>query len=113
MEETFECSIEIGADRSVVTVAGEIDVATAPALRERLDEVQATEPAVLIVDLLGVTFIDSTALGVLIGARKQCVAAGGSMRLVIAEPRILKIFEITGLTELFPIRSTRDEAVAG
>jgi len=65
----------------------------------------------VVADLSKVTFIDSTALGVLIGARERCAGAGMTMRLVVAEPRILKIFDITGLTELFDIRSTRAEAV--
>jgi len=63
-----------------------------------------------VVDLLGVTFLDSTALGVLVGALKRCREAGGDLRLVIAEPRILKVFEITGLTEVFTITPTIDEA---
>jgi anti-sigma B factor antagonist len=60
----------------------------------------------VVVDLLAVTFIDSTGLGVLIGARKRCVADDRTLRVVVAEPRILKVFEITGLTELFDIRPT-------
>jgi anti-sigma B factor antagonist len=49
---------------------------------------------------------------VLIGARERCTAAGVTIRLVVTEARILKIFEITGLTELFDIRGSREEAVA-
>jgi len=68
---------------------------------------------VVVVDLLGVTFMDSTALGVLVGALKRCRQAGGSMRIVVADPRVLKVFEITGLTELFSLFATLDEAVEG
>ena len=49
------------------------------------------------------TFLDSTALGVLVGALKRCREQGGELRLVVTEPRIVKIFEITGLTTVFRI----------
>jgi len=113
VEDTFESSVEQGDGYTVVSVAGEVDVATAPALRERLDETIGQATSVVVVDLRGVTLIDSTALGVLIGALNRFAAEGGAMRLVITEPRIIKIFEITGLTELFDIRSSRQEAIAG
>lgn len=113
MSETFGISGETGNGRSVVSVTGELDVATAPDLRARLDEAIDAGSTVVIADLLGVTFLDSTALGVLIGALKKCQAAGGDLRIVIAEPRLLKIFEITGLTELFSLFPTLAEAEAG
>jgi len=64
--------------RSVVTVSGEVDVATAPSLRECLDRVVARDDDAVVVDMLGVTFIDSTGLGVLIGAHRACADAGRS-----------------------------------
>lgn len=112
MDETFDSTLEHGSGSSVVSVSGEVDVATAPELRGRLDEAIEQAPALLVVDLTKVSFIDSTALGVLIGARERCTAAGVTIRLVVTEARILKIFEITGLTELFDIRGSREEAVA-
>jgi anti-sigma B factor antagonist len=72
--------------------------------------IAAGSPTV-VVDLLGVTFLDSTALGVLVGALKRCREAGGELPLVITEPRLLKVFEITGLTGVFPIYSTVEDAV--
>jgi anti-sigma B factor antagonist len=111
MDETFEVS-EKSDDRSVVvTLSGEIDVAAAPTVRERLERA-ADRDAPLVVDLTGVSFIDSTALGVLIGIHKQRVAGGGEMRLVISEPRVLKVFEITGLTDLFDIVPSLAEATS-
>ncbi len=67
----------------------------------------------MVVDLTGVTFLDSTALGVLIETKKLCDGVGGTMRIAASEPRILKIFEITGLIEFFDIRSSRDQAIVG
>jgi anti-sigma B factor antagonist len=111
VEEAFDSTVEYGSEATVVSVSGEVDVATAPTLRQRLDEALDRGPGLLVVDLTGVSFIDSTALGVLIGAHERCTAAGTTLRLVVAEPRILKIFEITGLTELFDIRADRHDAV--
>jgi anti-sigma B factor antagonist len=92
----------------VLTVRGEIDLATAPALRSAIQSELAAGRSRITVDLLGVTFLDSTALGVLVGGMKQCQAAGGDLDLVISEPRIIKIFEITGLTDVFSISPSLD-----
>jgi len=113
VEDTFAISEGSSNGCSVVSVVGELDVATAPELRSRLEGAIDNGPAVVVADLLGVTFLDSTALGVLIGALKRCQAAGGELRIVAAEPRILKIFEITGLTELFSLFPTVEEAGVG
>jgi anti-sigma B factor antagonist len=114
VNESFEISESVHGGHPVLSVVGELDVATAPDLRARLDDAidRAHQDAVS-VDLLGVTFIDSTALGVLISGLKRSQAAGGELRIVVAEPRILKIFEITGLTDVFSIFATIDEATAG
>jgi len=111
--ESFEISEKVRSGHTVVSVVGELDVATAPDLRLRLDDAidRALQNAV-VVDLLAVTFIDSTALGVLISGLKRSQGAGGELRIVVAEPRILKIFEITGLTDVFSIFPTIDEATA-
>ncbi len=111
MDETFGVT-EASAGRSVVvTLSGEIDVAAAPTVRERLEQA-AGRDGTLVVDLSGVSFIDSTALGVLIGIHKQREAADSGMRLVVSEPRILKVFEITGLTDLFDIVPSLAEATS-
>ncbi|HEV2952613.1 MAG TPA: anti-sigma factor antagonist [Candidatus Dormibacteraeota bacterium] len=113
MDETFDISEETRDGVSIVRAAGEIDIATAPALRGELEASIGRRPDVVVVDLLGVTFMDSTALGVLVGALKGCREAGCSMRIVVSDARVLKVFEITGLTDLFSIFSTLDEAVQG
>jgi anti-sigma B factor antagonist len=98
-------------DHTVVEVAGEIDVYTAPRLREQLVDLVADGQYHLVVDMERVDFLDSTGLGVLVGGLKRVRAHDGSLRLVCTQERILKIFRITGLTKVFPIHSTVDEAV--
>src|SRR4028119_292751 len=98
-------------DRTVVEVGGEIDVYTAPRLREQLVDLVADGKYHLIVDMERVDFLDSTGLGVLVGGLKRVRAHDGSLRLVCTQERILKIFRITGLTKVFPIHSSVEEAV--
>ncbi len=98
-------------DRTVVSVGGEIDVYTAPQLREKVVDLVAAGKVDLVLDLSGVEFLDSTGLGVLVGALNRVRAQDGSLALVLTQERILKVFEITGLRKVFPIHATVAEAV--
>src|SRR6476620_12020957 len=80
--------------RTVVQVVGEIDVYTAPQLRERLDQEIEGGQHDLVVDRSGVSLMDSTGLGVLVGRLKQIRLNDGSMKLVCAHDRVLKVFVI-------------------
>jgi len=97
---------------SVLAVGGEVDVATAPRLREQLISLVNDQQFLIVVDLTGVDFIDSTGLGVLIGALKRVRTHDGQLVLVCTERRILKVFEITGLDQVFQLVDTVDAAVA-
>lgn len=99
--------------RTVVVVGGEIDVYTAPVLRERLNELVSDGHHQLVVDMEGVDFLDSTGLGVLVGGLKKVRQHEGSLHLVCTQEKILKVFRITGLTKVFPIHDTVDAALAG
>lgn len=111
--------MELGIDvhkkdsHSVVDVKGEIDVYTAPKLREKLIELVSEGSYDVVVNLEGVDFLDSTGLGVLVGALKRVKAHDGSLALVCTQDKILKIFKITGLTKVFPIHDSVDEATGG
>jgi anti-sigma B factor antagonist len=95
----------------IVDVEGEIDVYTAPRLRELLIELVNTGFYQLVVNMEKVEFLDSTGLGVLVGGLKRVRAHDGSLDLVCTQERILKIFRITGLTKVFGIYDTVDEAI--
>ncbi len=97
---------------SILAVAGEVDVATAPRLRERVIQLVNDGRHRIIVDLSAVDFLDSTGLGVLVGALKRVRTHDGELALVCAESRILKVFEITGLTKVFSMHQSIDKAVA-
>jgi anti-sigma B factor antagonist len=110
----MDLSLENGAvgERMVIAVGGEIDVYTAPKLRDRLVELINSGHYHLIINLEGVDFLDSTGLGVLVGALKRVRAHQGSLRLVCTQERLLKIFRITGLAKVFPIYASVEEAAA-
>ncbi|HEX7355833.1 MAG TPA: anti-sigma factor antagonist [Mycobacteriales bacterium] len=97
---------------TVIDVGGEIDVYTAPKLREKIIDVVAAGSYHLVVDMEKVEFLDSTGLGVLVGALKRVRAHDGSLALVCTQDRILKIFKITGLTKVFPIHNSVADALA-
>ena len=96
----------------VVDVGGEIDIYTAPRLRDLLLDLVSKNNYQLIVNLEKVEFLDSTGLGVLVGGLKRVRAHDGSLDLVCTQERILKIFKITGLTKVFGIHQTVDQAIA-
>ena len=97
---------------TVIEVGGEIDVYTAPKLKERLVSLVESGSYQLIVDMESVEFLDSTGLGVLVGGLKQARAHEGWIDLVCTQSRILRIFRITGLNRVFSIYDTVPEALA-
>jgi len=101
----------VDAERHVLAVRGEIDLFTAPELKQVLAESIEAGRIRIIVDLTETTFLDSTALGVLIGAVKRLRSRDGALALVNVDENIAKTFEITGLDQIFTILDTREEAV--
>lgn len=98
-------------DVVVVTVIGELDVATAPRLRQAIAAVTADGHRRVVVDLAGVDFLDSTGLGVLLGAVKRTRSSGGGLALARAVPQVARVFEITRLVEILPLHDSVEAAV--
>lgn len=98
---------------TVVVIAGEIDVYTAPRLRDQITDLVGDGVYDLIIDMEGVEFLDSTGLGVLVGGLKKVRAHSGSMQLVCTQERLLKIFRITGLAKVFAIHASVEECGPG
>ena len=98
-------------ERSVIEVGGEIDVYTAPKLRETLISLVDNGRYHLVVDLEKVDFLDSTGLGVLVGGLKRVRTHDGSLSLVCTSERLLKVFRITGLTKVFDIHPDVESAL--
>ncbi|SFH89823.1 anti-sigma B factor antagonist [Nocardioides psychrotolerans] len=102
---------EVGG-RTIVAVGGEIDVYTAPKLRDRITELVAEGVYDLVIDMEAVEFLDSTGLGVLVGGLKKVRAHDGSLQLICNQDRLLKIFRITGLAKVFVIHESAEAALA-
>jgi anti-sigma B factor antagonist len=101
------------ADFTVLTVEGEIDVYSAPVLRQRLVELADGGVSRLVINLEPVEFLDSTGLGVLVAALNRFRRDDGDVELICSQPRILRVFEITGLTKVFTIHPSLEAASAG
>ena len=97
---------------TVIAVGGEIDVYTAPKLREKLISLVESGSYHLIIDMEAVEFLDSTGLGVLVGGLKRVRAHDGWIDLVCTQGRILRIFRITGLSRVFNIYDSVVDAIA-
>jgi anti-sigma B factor antagonist len=104
-------SAYLGRNAHVLTVAGELDVATAPGLGDELERVSAEGATDAVVDLLAVSFVDSVALGILVDASKRMKAQGGTLRIVCDDRRIARIIEITGLDRVLRIHTTLRDAL--
>jgi anti-sigma B factor antagonist len=100
-----------GDGRAVLRVAGEVDVYTTRQLREQIQDLAAKGTVHIIADLDQVEFIDSSGLGALIGGLRRVREDDGSLVLVIGVRRVLRIFQLTGLTKAFAIYDTVDDAL--
>jgi anti-sigma B factor antagonist len=103
----------IDDDTHVVAVTGEIDLFTAPEFKQRVSAPIDAGSSNVIVDLTTTTFIDSSSLGVLIGAHRRLKLRGGSLVVVCDNDSIVKTFRITGLDGVFTLVKTLDDALDG
>lgn len=105
--------VEQRPDEHTVVIAcdGELDLSTAPQLKWRLVDALEGGCTAIVVDLGQLTFMDSTALGVLVGVRRS-LDVGARLAIVCTHPGVLSIFQISGLDGAFDIFATRDEALA-
>lgn len=104
-------STSAGGGGAVLRVGGEIDVYTAPKLREEVIELVDRGALYIIMDMREVEFLDSTGLGALVGVLKRLRTREGSLSLVISSDRIMRIFRITGLVKIFDIHPTVLQAI--
>ena len=95
---------------TVLALTGEIDLYTCPELKQELLRVIEEGATLVVIDLAGTTFIDSTGLGVLIRGVERLRMKDGRLAVVCADPNLIKIFEVTGLDRVFSIYRSRDEA---
>ena len=103
---------KVDDDTHVLAVTGEIDLFTAPEFKQRMSALIDAGRSRLVVDLSETTFIDSSSLGVLIGAHRRLKLRGGALRVVCDNEAITKTFKITGLDGVFTLAPTIDKALS-
>jgi anti-sigma B factor antagonist len=101
----FDCTVLQDGPRTTLCVRGELDSYVAAGLRECLEETFDSGCRDVVVDLTETEFLDSSALGVLVGALKRFRAAGGELRLAHPNARVVQVLDIIGLTGVFTIES--------
>jgi anti-sigma B factor antagonist len=99
-------------DCAVLQMAGEMDVYTSPKLRKQVADLAEDGVIHVIADLRGIDFLDSTGLGALVGGLKRLRIRQGSLMIVTSGGRILKLFQITGLTHAFALHSCVMDAIS-
>jgi anti-sigma B factor antagonist len=104
---------QVDNDTHVVAVTGEIDLFTAPEFKQRVSAPIDAGRSHIVVDLSATTFIDSSSLGVLIGAHRRLKLRGGSLVVVCDNEAIVKTFRITGLDGVFTLVPSLDDALDG
>ena len=104
--------IETTEDAQTLTLAGhgEIDFATLDTLTTELVKAANSDVETVVVDLQQVTYIDSSGLGVLVGAHKRLKAQGRALVLRVADTEMIKLLKLTGLDQLFAIEMPYDES---
>ena len=108
----LDLEVLVHRDIAVVAVRGELDITGAPTLRAQLDGLASEGYTRLIVDLEAVQFLDSTGLGVLVGALKRAGRGGPAVELVCTQGPTLRVLGFTGLDKAFRIHSSVGEALA-
>jgi anti-sigma B factor antagonist len=96
----------------VLALNGEVDLHVVGGLRDQLGEVIEERPAVVVVDLSGATFLDSTAIAVLLRGMKRLHAMGGRFRIAVPRSEIRRVFEMTLLDRVFDLDGSRQESLA-
>jgi|SRR5688500_11057171 anti-sigma B factor antagonist len=104
---------QAGSDTYVIALSGELDLYSCPEFKDELLRVIAERARHVVIDLAATTFIDSTALGVLLrGVQRLRQTSDGDLSVACSDPNICKVFEVTGLDRVFSVYPSREEALA-
>jgi anti-sigma B factor antagonist len=106
----LDLSIEQRQGGALVRLVGELDLSQAEALSEELARAEATEPATLVIDLRGVSFMDSTGLRLLLAALRRAEPAGRRLVLVRGQEQVRDLFRVARLDDVFELVDDPDEA---
>jgi len=109
--EQLRVEIRPASDRVVFALEGELDMASAPLLQSAVDGAGLEAAPLVVLDLRGLQFIDSTGLRVILAVRKQCAERGQELAVTRGSTQVERLLAITGVADHLQIVSTPDEAV--
>lgn len=109
----MEIQTEVGEGFTVVQLAGEVDMSNSPAVRDVLMELAGKKTSPIVVELSGVSYMDSSGIATLVEGLQETMSYGGQFRLASLTPKVLQVFELARLVDVFEIYATLDEAKEG
>jgi len=109
VENHFRVEVKTDGSRSVLALRGELDLASAPALDEELERVEAAGAKQVIIDLRDLEFMDSTGLSVLVRAHQRAEKAGMRFGLVKGPPQVQRLLVLTGVAERISVVDAVEE----
>ena len=113
MQNDFQVEVRELEDATVLAVSGELDLVSSPELEEALARVDGSEPALVILDLREVEFMDSAGLSVLVKAHQRAQSAGRRFGLVNGTPQVRRLLSLTGMDERMTVVQTPEDLLGG
>jgi anti-sigma B factor antagonist len=111
MAREYQIEVERGNGRAVIRVSGEFDLAATEAVENALLSVEADANGVIVLDLRGVTFLDSTGLRAITSADHRAREAGHELRIVRGPEQVQKLLYVTGMDKILPLVDDPEESV--
>lgn len=105
----FDLRVETEGGKTLVTIEGDFDLQVAEQVAEELRSVESAEPEMLVLDLKGLTFLDSSGMGVIAAAQTRSSAAGRRFAIVSPRPGVVRAFKISGLADVVTMVQDRSE----
>ncbi|MBV9414072.1 MAG: STAS domain-containing protein [Solirubrobacterales bacterium] len=109
MQSHFRLEVRSQGQATIITVSGELDLASSPALQEELDRVAASETQRLIIDLRALDFMDSTGLSVLVRAHQRAEEQGRELAMVKGPQQVQRLLSLTGVADRLTVANSPEE----
>jgi anti-sigma B factor antagonist len=107
--EQLQIDLRQDSDRIVVTLEGELDMANAPLLQNAIESAELTAAKTVVLDLQGLTFLDSTGLRIILAARELCWRRGQEFAVTPGSQQVQRLLSVTGVGEHLRTISSADE----
>ena len=113
MHNDFRVEVRTDGRAAIITVSGELDLASAPSLASEIEQASRSDSALLVLDLRGLEFMDSTGLSVIIKAHQRLSEQGRDLCLIRGPQQVQRLLDLTGVAERLQLVNTPEEIVGG